>query len=399
MRNVFEKIRNCECGLEYRIMLISIILGAVLCFIAGFINYLLGLGITSVMLLLLTGIMLLSCGYMSILRQKYSKHIHIVAIVFIFICLPIMYFLNGGVLGSVPYYMVLLAGITSIMFKHKEKYIIVIMYLLMFALLIIIEFNYPSLVIRYNSDYERIIDITSSIAITLLYNAILFNAVVKNFELEHERCQRLNMELHEEIILRKKAEEKIRHIAYHDTLTDLPNKRYLSIEMERAIELAKRSGKILGVLFIDFDDLKTINDSMGHFAGDHMLIDVSKRIVQILRKSDFVARIGGDEFIVMVEGMESIDGVKKVASKVLKTFEQPISINHQKWYVSASIGISTFPLDGNDLEQLIKNADDAMYIAKENGKNQYIFHSNLSKEKKKVERLKKSPHIFMQPQG
>jgi diguanylate cyclase (GGDEF)-like protein len=384
MRNNFEKIRNCEFALEYRIMLISIILGAVLCFIAGLINYLLGLGVTSVILLLLTGIMLLSCGYMSILRQKYSKNIHIAAIVFIFICLPIMYFLNGGVLGSVPYYMVLLAGITSIMFKHKEKYIIIIMYMLMFALLIIIEFNYPSLVIKYNSDYERIIDIISSIVITLLYNAILFNTVVKSFELEHERCQRLNIELHEEIVLRKKAEEKIRYIAYHDALTDLPNKRYLSTEMDRAIELAKRSGEILGVLFIDFDGLKTINDTMGHFAGDYMLIDASKRIVKVLRKSDFAARIGGDEFIVMVEGMESIEGIKKVASKILRTFEQPIAINNQKCYVSACIGIATFPSDGNDSEQLIMNADYAMYKAKENGKSQYVFHSSINKSNRRV---------------
>lgn len=378
MKESLKKLRIYEKDLENRIILTSIILGAILCFIAGLFNFWLGLSITSVAILLITGTVLLCCGHFTTVRQEKIETIQIASIFLSFICIPTMYFMNGGIIGSVPYYIVLFAGITSVMFKQKKKYIIVLMYLLMFALLLFLQFKIPNLVIKYSSDFERIADIAISVVITLLFNAILFNVVVRSYELEHEKCLRLNEELNEEIILRKEAEEKIKHIAHHDTLTKLPNKRYLSIEMERAIEIAKRSETMFAVLFIDFDGLKIINDSIGHFAGDQMLISASKRIHKILKKSDFVARIGGDEFIVLSEGIETIDDVKKIAFRIINVFEQPISINHQDFSISASIGIALFPLDGYYSDQLIKNADYAMYKAKENGKNQYVFHSDLN---------------------
>ncbi|NTV90530.1 MAG: diguanylate cyclase, partial [Clostridiales bacterium] len=249
-----------------------------------------------------------------------------------------------------------------------------------------------------NNDEFRIVSENINIMLEELENAEL-GLIEMNRELEskvEERTASLsaaNMELQEEIIQRSKAEEEIRHIAYHDNLTDLPNQRYYFEEMHRAIALAKRTGKILATMFMDLDGFKMINDTMGHLSGDVMLIEVSGRLMRVFRKCDFIARIGGDEFVIMLENLDTIDTINTIARKLLRIFDDPFVINNQECFVTASVGIAIYPMDGENAEEILKSADTAMYNAKENGKNQYVFCTTDLKDRI-AETMKLTNHLY-----
>ncbi|MEL7658642.1 MAG: EAL domain-containing protein, partial [Bacillota bacterium] len=169
------------------------------------------------------------------------------------------------------------------------------------------------------------------------------------------------------------SEEEIKQLAYHDHLTGLPNLRCFNEQLNHAINLANRTEKMFTIMFLDLDSFKMINDTMGHNIGDKLLKQVAQRLVDTLRKSDVLARIGGDEFIVMLENIKDENEIKTVAEKILGCFTQPFLLNDQEVFVTTSIGIAVYPTDGNDADKLKKNADIAMYKAKQRGKNQYVF--------------------------
>lgn len=190
--------------------------------------------------------------------------------------------------------------------------------------------------------------------------------------------------LKEEITEKEKIQERIKHLAYHDHLTGLPNRLLFTDHLDHAINLASRSRNTFAVMFIDLDAFKMVNDTMGHVLGDQLLKEVSERLKQIMRKSDIIARIGGDEFMVLVENLEDLDGIHIIAHKILRSFDIPFDIHDQAFYLTASIGIALYPGDGQSPDEIIKNADIAMYKAKENGKNQYTFCSPAMKDAIKV---------------
>lgn len=169
----------------------------------------------------------------------------------------------------------------------------------------------------------------------------------------------------------KNAHEKIEHQAYHDVLTGLPNRKLFADRLSVAVGHARRSPKLLAVLFIDVDRFKVINDTHGHDAGDDVLLTVADRLRSCLRAGDTVARIGGDEFAVLVTELRDSDDAARVAEKLLQSMNQPIDGDGRTLHVSASIGIAVCPIDGEDAESLLKNADGAMYRAKESGRNTY----------------------------
>ena len=171
----------------------------------------------------------------------------------------------------------------------------------------------------------------------------------------------------------KSAYEKLNHLAHHDPLTGLPNRLLLEDRLHLAIQRARREQTHLAVLFLDLDRFKTINDSLGHHVGDLVLCEVSSRLSHLMRESDTVARFGGDEFLVLMEGISGPSAAAHIADKILQNLsEAPVSVE-QDFFVGASIGISLFPQDGNDPETLIKHADVAMYRAKERGRNTHEF--------------------------
>ncbi|MBA3029291.1 MAG: PAS domain S-box protein [Desulfobacteraceae bacterium] len=179
-----------------------------------------------------------------------------------------------------------------------------------------------------------------------------------------------------DITVRKSAEERIQYLATHDTLTGLPNRYMFSQLLTHALQAAQRYQRQFAVLFIDLDRFKIINDTLGHEAGDKLLQEISMRLTQSLRAVDVVARLGGDEFVILIEELSDLNQIEIVANKILSTVLKPVTLMNEECRVTASIGISVFPKDAQDEQSLMKNADLAMYLAKEEGKNNYQFYAS-----------------------
>ncbi|MEZ6072060.1 MAG: EAL domain-containing protein [Pirellulales bacterium] len=179
--------------------------------------------------------------------------------------------------------------------------------------------------------------------------------------------------VHEDITARKDAEARIEHLAYHDSLTGLSNRTELQNRLSQAVETARRHGRSLALHFIDLDRFKVVNDTMGHAVGDALLQAVAARLRDCLRASDTAARIGGDEFAVLQPEIESSAGAAKLAEKILAAMAEPFRLCGRDVYISPSIGISVFPLDSHRPDDLLRNADMAMYTAKSEGRNNYQF--------------------------
>ena len=177
-----------------------------------------------------------------------------------------------------------------------------------------------------------------------------------------------------DVTSQKVSEQRLFQLAHFDALTNLPNRQTFSERIRHAIAIATRRRTQLAVVFVDVDHFKTINDSLGHDAGDLVLRVVAERISNCLRESDTVARIGGDEFVILLEeGIDAFDSFEVVADKLSKSVAEPINVNGYELYVALSMGICVFPQDGNDSETLLRNADTAMYKAKSSGRNCWRF--------------------------
>ncbi|TFW10283.1 EAL domain-containing protein [Oxalobacteraceae bacterium OM1] len=174
---------------------------------------------------------------------------------------------------------------------------------------------------------------------------------------------------------RKAYEARIEYLADHDALTGLANRNLLGDRITQAMAQARRSGTMLALLFLDLDRFKGVNDSFGHALGDALLLEVSSRLAHAVREGDTVARQGGDEFIILLTGVQRPQDVTAVAYKIFDTFSQPFHIGNHELFVSTSIGATLYPTDGDDMQTLLRNADTAMYRAKEERGNAFQFYS------------------------
>ncbi len=189
------------------------------------------------------------------------------------------------------------------------------------------------------------------------------------------RVQERTAELQAEIVERRQAEARVHHMAYHDALTGLPNRALLAERLDRALHGARRDERKLALLFIDLDRFKTINDSLGHLAGDHLLREVAQRLCRVVRAGDTVARLGGDEFVVLAPGVRTPEECAAVAEKIIAALAEPVLFEGRGLHISPSIGICLYPDDGADVAGLMRKADAAMYQAKAAGRNNYQFHA------------------------
>jgi len=176
-----------------------------------------------------------------------------------------------------------------------------------------------------------------------------------------------------DITERKQAEDRINRLAHHDPLTGLLNRYSFEERLEQALRTARRSQQPLAVMFIDLDHFKDINDTIGHHAGDAVLMQVARRLMTLSRESDIVARLGGDEFVVILSGLQKSTDATPIAEKILHTLGQPYVTSSDEVHSSSSIGISIFPMDGDSAELLMQHADTAMYHVKSQGRNGYQF--------------------------
>ncbi|MEE8507803.1 MAG: EAL domain-containing protein [Myxococcota bacterium] len=213
----------------------------------------------------------------------------------------------------------------------------------------------------------------------------------ENLEGEVERrtaeIQSVNVELKRQITQREKAEERIRYLAYYDGLTGLPNRQMFQERLQHALATAKEKDRPLGLLFLDLDRFKQVNDTLGHSVGDELLCEVSDRVLRCVRFSDYVARadfaepigevarLGGDEFTLLLTEIRDEQDAAKVAGRVLEELAKPFAVGGYELFTTASIGIAVYPVDGGDPETLLRNADTAMYHAKSRHRNNFQFYT------------------------
>jgi diguanylate cyclase (GGDEF)-like protein/PAS domain S-box-containing protein len=173
----------------------------------------------------------------------------------------------------------------------------------------------------------------------------------------------------------KTNEDMLNYLAYHDALTKLPNKSLLEDRLHMQLSQAKQTNNPLAIIYLDLDNFKTINDTIGHSAGDEVIRKTSERLMKCLRRSDTIARVGGDEFVLILPEVSEKSEIDAIAEKIIRSMRHPIPISDQEFYVSASMGISLYPNDGDDVSALLRNADAALGKAKELGKNIYSYYS------------------------
>lgn len=268
---------------------------------------------------------------------------------------------------------------------------------------IIVLNNWAKNISKYGSSNINIPTNSSPDEIGQLTNS--FNSMINKLSLSYST---LETKIKERTYQLQESEQRFRTLAYHDTLTGLPNKRLFEDRLQQAITSAQRHNNKFALLFIDMDRFKLINDSLGHDAGDELLKLVATRLKAALRESDTAARIGGDEFILLVENILELDGIVKVIDKIMITLTQGYEIKRQVVYSSPSIGISVYPDDSDTAQELIGQADIAMYQAKEKGRSTFVFYTqgmndkvlrNIEIEKElRLALVRDELHVYLQPQ-
>lgn len=202
----------------------------------------------------------------------------------------------------------------------------------------------------------------------------------KTFGENHQELLKILANLLSDALVKVEAEKEISYMAYYDALTGLPNHTLFKNRLEQTIHLARETESLIGVVFIDLDSFKSVNDTIGHLGGDEMLKQVAGRLSGHLGKHDTLSRFGGDEFLITLTEMDRVEHITKIADKIIKSLAQPVIVKAQEFFITASVGIAVYPEDGDDTEELIKNADLAMYASKDKGKNQYTLCSSAMKE-------------------
>jgi diguanylate cyclase (GGDEF)-like protein/PAS domain S-box-containing protein len=178
-----------------------------------------------------------------------------------------------------------------------------------------------------------------------------------------------------DITERKEAEKTIRHLAYHDGLSGLPNRTLFVDRLKQAVAAARRSGKLVAVMFLDLDHFKDVNDTVGHAEGDRLLRKVARRLESFLREGDTLARFGGDEFVLLLPNIQDAEDASQAAQRILKALRKPWKVADREFHLAASIGITIAPIDGGDADTLLRNADTAMYRAKEHGRDSFELYT------------------------
>lgn len=188
-------------------------------------------------------------------------------------------------------------------------------------------------------------------------------------------------------LMQVELDQEIKSMAYYDNLTNLPNRFLFENRIEQAINLSKRTGKYIAIIFIDLDNFKTVNDTAGHKGGDDLLRLIANELSNTIRETDTVARFGGDEFLIMIDELTDLNIINQITDKVIEIFAEPFMIQNHEFEVTASAGVSVYPHDGEEIGTLITKADIAMYQAKVQGKNQYAFYNHMLNSHNMDERI------------
>ena len=244
-------------------------------------------------------------------------------------------------------------------------------YLLLFMLVVVMALGFANSFGIWTNEQAGA-GLFSSFVISVILGNVAFSIYILSSDLA-KALKQLSLE-NQQV---KKSQSEISHLVHHDALTNLPNRVLAQDRFNQALMRAERSNKQVGIMFIDLDNFKTINDSLGHQAGDHLLKELAFRLSRIVRKSDTVCRMGGDEFLIILNEVGAVSDTSDIAQKILRELEQPFSLQNEVVSSTCSIGIALAPEDGHNFDTLLKHADLAMYHAKDAGRNHFSFFDEI----------------------
>ncbi|MBN2539049.1 MAG: GGDEF domain-containing protein, partial [Deltaproteobacteria bacterium] len=303
-------------------------------------------------------------GSISLFLYYLSRFRHttypVILILLLCIFLSIIWFTGVGSNGFAGLFFIAGVSLSITLLKGIKRYLFVLINLLSVTVLVGLEFYHPQWVNTYNTLNAKYIDYLLNVLLLLVGFGFYIKILVDNLR---ERTEQL-----------EESNEKLKQSALYDELTGVPNRRLFYVQLENTIHLAKRNDQKFTLLYLDLDDFKEVNDQLGHAAGDIVLQKVAKKICGCLRKSDVLARMGGDEFAVILPEAKEEKDIEIVTRKILHVMDSDFKIHGRIVSIGVSIGASIFQADTTNAEELIRQADEAMYQAKRSGKNRCEFH-------------------------
>lgn len=342
-----------EFSIEHRLLNIVLVFGVIISLLSAFTNYCLNLDSLLVWTCMLSAVLLLILCYLSIVKHIYKFTI-IVLVLAVLVIVPMAWITNGGISGSIPFYVILFAAMGSAVFFGFQK-VAVISYMLIIAnALIYFEYKNPLFIVGYQSTWDRYIDIAIGLTMTVIINAVVFTVILKHYNKEHDKAKKY-------LVQSRQVQEHLQYLSYHDALTGLYNRTYF--EKEITVLEEKNTIKV-GVFAIDIDGLKFANDTFGHSQGDNMLILAATVLRASFREHDIIARIGGDEFIVLIgdcccEDMEEL--YKRFRANIKQANQENITAPIP---LEISVGYAYLAQKDRTISELVREADNKMYREK-----------------------------------
>ncbi|HHW02098.1 MAG TPA: diguanylate cyclase [Thermoanaerobacterales bacterium] len=388
MRIVFSKLvgNTSNFPLQYRFFHVIALIGFFMSFSASIINYLLDLGIFTVIIPFVCGIISIYLYYLSMYKKKYTLSVYLALIMLTFIFFPTMWLINGGSFGSIPYYLIVYSAFIAVLLKGFKRVLAIILFLGTIMALFIFEYKFPWFVHGYDSILSRYLDVFFGFIIAVIFNAVTMAAVINGYNMEHERVilylsevekQRKEIE-QKNYLLEKNNEElkeakqkteqlnlKLREISVIDSLTGTYNRRYLLKCLNSLRKTAEKYGQTFSVILLDIDHFKAINDTFGHVAGDKVLKKVCRTIKNNIRETDIFGRLGGEEFMVILPETH-----KEQAFVVAERIRQDISnITWAGQDMKITVSGGVYQYNNEKLIELLKKVDNFLYQAKNSGRN------------------------------
>ncbi len=342
-----------QFSIEHRLLNIVLIFGFIIAVWSAITNYLLNLDFLLVLTCIIGSVIIAGLYYLSVVRKKYAPAV-LLLISTVFIITPIAWIFNGGISGSIPFYIILFSTMGATVFFGLKRIVVIAYYITISSALIFFEYTYPSIIIGYSSNAERYIDILIGLTTTVIANTTVIVIILKHYNQEHEKAKKYLMQS-------QQAQENLLYVSYHDALTGLYNRTYFEREVTETA-CPRESG--IGVFAVDVDRLKFINDTLGHEQGDAMLVRAANALNASFEENSIIARIGGDEFAVIVSGVTMND-----MEVMYKRIHDSIQMENENFAgvaipLEMSVGYAYSIGTDKSTRELLRDADNKMYREK-----------------------------------